>query len=36
MEDTRDNELNKLKTELEDLRGKYNKIIQNEHHLQSS
>jgi len=36
MENTRDYELNQLKTELEELTEKYDKIIQNEHHLQSS
>lgn len=36
MEGTREDELNQLKKELAELRGKYDKIIQNEHDLQSS
>lgn len=36
MEGTREDELNQLKKELAELRGEYDKIIQNEHDLQSS
>ncbi len=36
MGDTKESELNQVKAELEELRGKYDKIIQNEHQLQSS
>lgn len=36
MEGTREDELNQLKNELAELRGEYDKIIQNEHDLQSS
>lgn len=36
MEDTRDNDLIQLQNELKDLRRKYDKVIQEEHNLQSS